>query len=121
MPKELSDPKYLEAHPEAKEQADKISKEIDEALARLKSDKELNIIFARQDYEIKSGAELGMDPNKQYLYLDFSDDLWDLAEKKLKNAVKSIQRLDQESEKKVIAAIEEERTRSEEGFGLLFG
>ncbi len=121
MPPELSNKDYLEAHPEMKAKAEELSRQIDQALEKLRNDKEANIIFARQDYVIKSGSELGLDPNLQYLYLNFPDEQWDLAEKKLKDNIKSIKRLGQEEESKAISAIDQEREKSDQGLGLIFG
>ncbi len=123
MPSQWNDPKYLAEHPEIKQQAEELAKKIDEALQKLRNDKEANIIFARQDYEIKSGSELGLDNSLEYLYIDLSgsDSDWELAEKKLKNAVKSISRLDPDSERKAIEAIKNEREGAEQGLGMIFG
>ncbi len=121
MPAEWTDKDYLEKHPELKEKAEALAKAIEEALQKLKSDPEANIIFARQDYSIKAGSELGLDPNLQYLYLDFPDDQWELAEKKLKENVKSIKRLGKDDEEKALREISEERERSDQGLGFIFG
>ncbi|MGC8676461.1 MAG: hypothetical protein ACP5T3_03020 [Candidatus Micrarchaeia archaeon] len=121
MPSELSNKDYLEKHPEMKAKADELAKQIDEAIEKLRNDKEANIIFARQDYVIKAGSELGLDPALQYLYLDFPDEQWNLAEKKLKSAAGSIKRLAADDESKAIKAIEEEREKSDQGLGLIFG
>ncbi|MEM0074649.1 MAG: hypothetical protein QW091_02705 [Candidatus Micrarchaeaceae archaeon] len=121
MPSEFSNKEYLQKHPEVKAQAEAQEKLIEEAVARLRNDKEANVIFARQDYLIKTGGELGLEPSAQYLYLDMPDEEWSIAEKKLKHTVKSIKRLAAEEESKVIAAIAEERKKSDEGLGFIFG
>lgn len=121
MPSEWSNKEYLEKHPEVKAQAEELAKKAEEALAKLKSDKEANVIFARQDYVIKTGGELGLDPAMQYLYLDMPDEDWDIAEKKLKKAVASIKRLNAEDEAKAINVVAEERQRSDQGLGFIFG
>ncbi|MGC8629320.1 MAG: hypothetical protein ACP5T4_03905 [Candidatus Micrarchaeia archaeon] len=121
MPSEWSDSAFLQKHPELKEKAEALSKQIDEAMNKLKNDKEMNVIFARQDYEIKTGGELGLDPSLEYLYLDFPDEQWELAEKKLKAAAKTMKRLSSEEEQKALEAISEEREKSDQGLGFIFG
>ncbi len=99
-----------------------LDKNLTEAeLAKIREDKEANIIFARQDYIVKDGASLSLDKNKYYLYLHATEDFLNLAEKKLKEAIPSIQRIDPETEKKIIETIDDERRRAEFGFGSIFG
>lgn len=93
----------------------------EEDLKKIKNDPEANVIFARQDYLLRDGASLSMDSSKYFLYLSASDDFLNAAEKKLKGNIKSIKRLDQDNERKVIETIEDERTKAEEGFGAIFG
>lgn len=99
-----------------------LDKSLSEAqLAALKSDPNANIIFARQDYQLKDGISLGLDRDTYYLYLSAVDEFLEQGEKKLKESIKSFQRVDPELEKKVIATLEGERKESEEGLGLIFG
>ncbi len=93
----------------------------EEKIAEIKKDPEANIIFARQDYNIKDGVSIGLDRNKSYLYLSASDEFLEQADKKLKNTIKSIERADKETEEKVIKLVEGERSSSEEGLGSIFG
>lgn len=90
-------------------------------LEKIRNDKEANVIFVRQDYLIKDGASLSLDRGKYYLYIHAIDDFFKLAEKKLKETVPSIQRVDAITEKKIIETIDEERTKAETGFGSIFG
>ncbi|MGC8586964.1 MAG: hypothetical protein ACP5K9_01585 [Candidatus Micrarchaeia archaeon] len=90
-------------------------------LKKIKGDPEANVIFARQDYLLRDGASLSLDSSKYFLYLSAGEDFLNAAEKKLEKNIKSIKRLDQESERKVIETIEDERTKAEEGFGAIFG
>ena len=92
-----------------------------EQLNKIKDDVMANVIFARQDYQLKDGISLGLDRGKYYLYLSAVDDFFENAEKKLKQGIPSITRVDQELEAKVIATLEGERKESEEGLGLIFG
>ena len=59
----------------------------EEKIAEIKKDPEANIIFARQDYNIKDGVSIGLDRNKSYLYLSASDEFLEQADKKLKNTI----------------------------------
>jgi hypothetical protein len=93
----------------------------DEKIAEIKNDPEANIIFARQDYNIKDGISIGLERDKSYLYLSASEEFLDQADKKLKNIIKSIKRADKETEQKVIEIVEGERSSSEEGLGSIFG
>ncbi len=93
----------------------------EEELAALKQDKAANVIFARQDYQIKDGISIGMEKDKCYLYLSANEDFLTLAEPKLLSAIESAKRADSETEKKIILMIEEEISNSESGIGSIFG
>ena len=93
----------------------------EEQLTKMKEDKEANIIFARQDYQIKDGITLGMDKDKCYLYLNANEDFLNEAEPKLLKNIDSAKRADSETEKQVIDAIEAEISASETGIGSIFG
>ncbi len=90
-------------------------------LAALKQDKNANIIFARQDYQIKDGISLGLEKDKYYLYISANEEFLTLAEPKLKSSIESARRADPETEKKIISTIEEEISNSETGIGSIFG
>lgn len=93
----------------------------DEQLAKLKNDKEANVIFARQTYMIKDGISVNLDDKKYYLYLSASEEFLQQADGKLKKSITSVQRADPATETKVIGMIEKERTDSETGLGSIFG
>ena len=93
----------------------------EEELASLKQDKAANVIFARQDYQIKDGISIGMEKDKCYLYLNANEEFLALAEPKLLSAIENAKRADPETEKKVISMIEEEISNSESGIGSIFG
>ncbi|MEM0086787.1 MAG: hypothetical protein QW774_02790 [Candidatus Micrarchaeaceae archaeon] len=90
-------------------------------LKKLRDDKDANIIFARQDYVLKDGVSLNLDKGKYYLYINASPEFMESAEKKLKSNISSISRLNPEDERKVIEAVEDERSKAEFGFGSIFG
>jgi len=119
-PKEWDDSEYMKAHPEIAEQAAAKKKEIDGTMARLREDKEANLIFARQDYQLRDGIMLGLDREKTYLYLSATDEFVAGADVKLKKMLPTIQRADPETEKKIIDTIDEERQKSDQGLGFIF-
>lgn len=93
----------------------------EEDLAKVRADEMANIIFARQDCQIKEGAALDMDREKVYLYVNASDEFLEKADKKIKLQIEGATRADSETEQKVISSIVEEQSKAESGFGSLFG
>ncbi len=92
-----------------------------EDLAKIKADEEANVIFVRQDYMLKDGLSVGLEREKCYLYLKAQDSFLAKAEAKLKKSIQSLSRADPATEAKVIAAIDEERAKAEQGLGSIFG
>ena len=121
VPKDYDDPAYLKKHPEEIEKATELRKQADEAMQKLKSDADANIIFARQDYLIKEGTQFGLEASRQCLYLSAPDDFMYKAEKKLMRVVPSVKRLEPEMERKAIEAIDAERKQAKQGLGFIFG
>ncbi len=123
MPKkwEDADDSYFSAHPEEKEDAEKLKKQIEDAAEKLKNDREANIIFARQDYQLRDGTAIGLEREKSYLYLSADDAFLGAGEAKLKKSISSLQRASEDVEKKVISTIDEERQKSDSGLGFIFG
>lgn len=93
----------------------------DEEISKLKEDKEANIIFARQDYQIKDGISLDLDREKSYLCISANQEFLEKAEEKLKKSIEGLQRADENTENRVIEVIETERNQSEQGLGAIFG
>lgn len=120
-PKEWDDPKYLEKHPEIAQEAGQKKKQAEDAMSKLRNDKEANIIFARQDYQLKDGVSLGLDREKSYLYLSADDSFFAGAEEKLKKSIASIERVQQDTEKQIIDTIEKEKQKADQGLGFIFG
>ncbi|MDE1855132.1 MAG: hypothetical protein KGH57_02310 [Candidatus Micrarchaeota archaeon] len=121
MPKEWDDAEYMKKHPELAQEASEKKKAAEAAMDKLKNDKELNIIFARQDYQIKDGVSLGLDREKSYLYLSADDAFLEAGEAKLKKSITSLQRAPKEIENQIIDGIEHERQKSDQGLGFIFG
>ncbi|MGC8572143.1 MAG: hypothetical protein ACP5RI_01150 [Candidatus Micrarchaeia archaeon] len=107
-------PEQLKEYQEKEEKAH-------EALKKLSEDKLANVIFARQDYDLREGKALGVDTNKSYLYLKATDEFLDLAEEKFKKYFKTIKRADHDIEEKFIKIKEDEDSRANMGFGAIFG
>ena len=93
----------------------------DEEISKLKEDKEANIIFARQDYQIKDGISLDLDREKSYLCISANQEFLEKGEEKLKKSIEGLQRADEKTENKVIEVIKTERNQSEQGLGAIFG
>lgn len=92
-----------------------------EELAKMKTDEDANIIFARQDYWLKDGIALGLDREKCYLVISAVDSFLEKAEPKLMRLMPDLKRADAETEKTVVSEIEKERSQSEQGLGTIFG
>ncbi len=92
-----------------------------EELAALKNDAVANVIFARQEYQVRDGASFDLDRSKVYVYIKANEEFFTLAEKKLKDNVSSIERADEETERRVVTSINEEQRRAESGIGSIFG
>ena len=86
----------------------------DEEISKLKEDKEANIIFARQDYQIKDGISMDLDREKSYLCISANQEFLEKGEEKLKKSIEGLQRADEKTENKVIEVIENERNQSEQ-------
>jgi hypothetical protein len=91
------------------------------ALAKIKTDRLANVIFARQNCTLKDGLSLGLDRDKFYLCIKASEEFLVGADEKLKKEITGIKRAPKEIEDKVIAAVNEEESRSNQGVGLIFG
>ncbi len=102
-------------------EAQAIKKQADERLDKLRNDKEANIIFARQDYQLKDGVSLGLEREKTYLYLSAEDSFLNDGEAKLRKNVQSLQRAPAEVEKQVIETVDKERKEADAGLGFVFG
>ena len=96
-------------------------KEVEDAVNKLRNDKEANIIFARMDYQLRDGISMSLDREKSYLYLSGDEAFLNGAEQKLKKNLKSIGRADANVEKQIIDTIEKEKERSDQGLGFIFG
>lgn len=92
-----------------------------EAIAKLKSDKMLNVIFVRQDCDLREGKAIGISDDKLYLYVKAPDDFFPNAEERFKRDFKTVKRANPETEKKFISLKEEEESRANAGFGAIFG
>lgn len=92
---------------------------VKEAIARLRSEKFADVIFARQEYEILDGALIGK-PDVSYLYLKGSGDFLKNADGALEFKLQ-IKRAGAAIEQKIIEKVEKEKEGSNMGFGSIFG
>lgn len=93
-----------------------------EKLRKLKEeDKYFDVIFARQEYEIFDGMDVGLDPDKSYLYLKSNDEFLAKADEALEHKIKTLKRADPNSENKVIDKAREIEENANAGLGAIFG
>lgn len=122
IPKSRYDEKELKKlSPEEQKAYEEDEAKRKEAMKKLSEDKFANVIFARQDYDLRDGGMFGLDSGKYYLYLSAPDDFLSLAEERFKNEFKSIKRAPKEVEEKVTAKIKEEKDKVNVGLGSIFG
>lgn len=110
----------MKTHPDIAEKAAQEKKKAEDAMNKLRNDKEMNIIFARRDYQLRDGITLGLDREKSYLYLSADDAFLNDAEAKLKKSIASIERAPPDIETQLIETIEEEKQKTDEGLGFIF-
>ncbi len=91
------------------------------AIEKLKSDKFANVIFARQDYDMREGKSIGVEDSKSYLYLKATDEFLNAAEERFKHEFKTVKRATSVIEKKFIELKESEESAANVGFGAIFG
>ena len=99
-----------------------VDKSLDEAaLAKIRSDKLANVIFARQNCILKEGAAVGLDSSKAYLYIKASEEFFPAAEERLRAEIPTL-KITQEDVKTIVCNyVNEEESRSNQGVGLIFG
>jgi hypothetical protein len=91
------------------------------ASKKLREDKMANVIFARQDCDLREGKSMGVEDEKYYLLVKATDEFLNLAEERFKKEFKTIKRAPQEIEKRFITLKEEEESKANAGFGSIFG
>ncbi len=91
------------------------------ASKKLRDDKYANVIFARQDCDLREGRSIGIEDEKSYLFIKATDEFLDLAEERFKKEFKSVKRASPDIEKKFIALKDDEESRANAGFGAIFG
>ncbi len=87
----------------------------------IKKDKYSNIIFKRQEFEIKNGALFSLSSSRYFLYLKANDDFLKKAEEIFKEKFKTVKIADKDIEEKIINYIDEEESKANQGFGAIFG
>lgn len=91
------------------------------ASKKLSEDKYANVIFARQDTDLREGKSMDIEDNKYYLLVKATDEFLTLAEERFKNEFKTVKRASPDIEKKFIALKQEEESKANAGFGAIFG
>jgi hypothetical protein len=91
------------------------------ASKKLHEDKYANVIFARQDTDMREGKSIGIDDAKYYLLIKATDEFLTLAEERFQKEFKTVKRASPEAEKKFITLKIEEESKANAGFGAIFG
>jgi len=91
------------------------------ASKKLREDKYANVIFARQDCDLREGKAIGIENDKSYLYLKATEEFLALAEERFQKEFKTVKRAPPDIEKKFITLKEDEEARANAGFGSIFG
>jgi hypothetical protein len=91
------------------------------ASKKLSEDKMANVIFARQECDLREGKSFGVESNKSYVLIRATDEFLNLAEERFKKEFKTVKRAPHDIEKKFIALKEDEESRANAGFGSIFG
>ncbi len=94
-------------------------KDID--INKIKEEKFSDVIFKRQDCELKNGAIFSLESSRYFLYVKANDEFLNKAENLFKERFKTIKRADIAIEEKVINFINEEESKANAGFGSIFG
>lgn len=107
--------------PEELKKLAELEKKAADASKKLREDRFMNVIFARQETDFREGKSIGVEDDKYYLLLKASDEFLNTAEERFKAEFKTIKRASPDIEKKFIALKEEEEGRANAGFGSIFG
>ena len=91
------------------------------ASKKLSEDKMANVIFARQDCDLREGKSIEIENEKSYLLIKATEEFLNLAEERFRIEFKTIKRAPPEIEKRFIALKEEEENKANAGFGAIFG
>ncbi|MCL4383656.1 hypothetical protein M1278_03415 [Candidatus Marsarchaeota archaeon] len=87
----------------------------------IKNDKYNDVIFKRQEYEIKNGSMISLPSSRYFLYLKANEDFLKKAEELFKEKFKTVKRTDKDIEEKIIKYINDEESKANQGFGAIFG
>ncbi len=118
---DIDDKERAKLPPEKQKEIAELEKKASEASKKLREDPMMNVIFARQDCEMRDGAALDQNNGKSYLLVRATDEFLDLAEQKFKKEFTTVKRAPKEIEDKFIAMKEEEESKANAGFGSIFG
>jgi hypothetical protein len=120
-PPMVSDKDIKNLTPEQKKEMEERDKKIAEAHKMLENSPKGKYIFTRQEYSLRDGASVGLNPELSYLYLSANEDFLKGAEERFKTEFKTIKRAKKEDEDRVIKVIKDEEESANAGFGSIFG
>lgn len=118
---DVDDKQRAKMSPEEKAKLDELEKRASEASKKLREDRMMNVIFARQDCDLREARSMAIESDKYYLLIRATDEFLDLAEERFKAEFTTIKRAPQEIEQKMIKIKEEEENAANQGFGSIFG
>ncbi len=91
------------------------------ASKKLHDDKYANVIFARQDCDMREARDIGVEGEKSYVLIKATDEFLNLAEERFKKEFKTVKRAPTEIEIRFISLKEQEENMANAGFGAIFG
>jgi len=119
--KDMDEKQLAQMNEEEKKALKEQEAKTNDAIKKLKEDKFLNVIFARQDYDLREGKSMGGDADKSYLWIKAPDEFFAGADERFKRDFKTVKRAPSEMEKKFIELKTEEESKANAGFGAIFG
>ncbi len=87
----------------------------------IKKDKYNDVIFKRQEFEVKNGSVISLSSSRYFLYLKANESFFKKSEEIFKEKFKTIKIADKDIEEKIIKYISDEESKANEGFGAIFG
>ncbi len=118
---DVDDKQRAKMSPEERAKLEELEKKASEESRKLREDKMVNVIFARQDCDLREGKSMGIENDNYYLLIRATDEFLGLAEEKFKIEFTTIKRAPAEMEQKMIKIKEDEENAANQGFGSIFG
>jgi len=118
---DVDDKQRAKMSPEEKAKLEELEKKASEASKKLREDRFMNVIFARQDCDLREARSMDIDNDNYYLLIRATDEFLDLAEERFKAEFTTIKRAPPEIEQKMIKIKGDEENAANQGFGSIFG